>query len=65
MTFRNFTPGPEGMNIEPTPNPKPLRVQRVAVSMDKSEVAAPTKTTSPYGFIRNTALDPAALTERW
>ncbi len=51
------------LNIEPMPNPKPLKVQRVSVSMDHTEKAAPGG--SNVGFITNTNLHPAALIRRW
>jgi hypothetical protein len=52
------------LNVEPMPNPKPLTVERVSVSMDKSEAAAPAGKTSPYGYIRNVSIHPSAHTGR-
>ena len=49
-------------NIAETPNPKPLSVQRVSVSMEKSEKAAPSRVTSNFGFVRNANLHPEAHT---
>jgi hypothetical protein len=59
MIVRDFS------NIQPTPNPNPIHVERVAVEMEKSEKAAPAGTTIHYGFVRNANLDPVALTGRW
>ncbi len=53
------------LNIEPMPNPKPLKVLRVSVEMGKSETAAPSVGSSPYGFVRNANVHPAAITKRW
>jgi hypothetical protein len=50
------------LNIQPWPNPKPLSTERVRVAMEKSETAAPAGTTSPYGYVRNANLHPAAHT---
>jgi hypothetical protein len=45
-------------NIEPMPNPKPLRVERVSTSIGKSDNDAPTIVT---GFVRNANLHPSAI----
>jgi hypothetical protein len=48
----------QNLNIEPQPNPKPLRVQRVAVSI----VSAEGKTASSSdGFITNACVHPDAF----
>jgi hypothetical protein len=58
---RDFQDGPDHLNIEPMPNPKPLTTERVNVKPDHTEAGgAPAE----YGFIRNAQLHPAALTER-
>ena len=51
----------QNLNISPTPNPKPINVERVAVRIDKSETAG---ITSTYGFIRNASVHPDAHTGR-
>jgi hypothetical protein len=45
------------LNIEPMPNPKPLKVQRVTVEMDHTEKTVG----NPYGFITNASVHPAAV----
>ncbi len=52
------------LNIEPMPNPKTLKVLRVSVRMGKSETAAPSAGSSPYGFVRNANVHPAAIIRR-
>jgi hypothetical protein len=47
------------LNIEPMPNPKPLKVQRVVVEMDHPEKTATVG--NPYGFITNASVHPAAV----
>ena len=56
--------GPDGINIEPWPNPKPLSVERVKVSICKGE-GSDSAFPSTEGFIRNANLHPDALTGRW
>jgi len=51
-------------NIQETPNPKPLSVQRVRVGTKVDGKDASDLHTSEYGFIRNAQLDPAAYIER-
>jgi hypothetical protein len=46
------------LNIEPMPNPKPLKVQRVMVEMDHPEKTATVG--NPYGFINNACVHPVA-----
>ena len=49
-------------NIQETPNPKPLSVQRVSVRISKGD--SESGGTTEIGFIRNAQLDPAAHTGR-
>ena len=51
-------------NIEPMPNPKPLKVQRVRVSTKPDGTDASNLHTLEYGFIRNTNLDPSAIARK-
>jgi len=56
--------GPDGINIEPWPNPKPLSVERVKVSICEGE-GSDSSFPSTEGFIRNAKLHPEALLGRW
>jgi hypothetical protein len=56
--------GPDGINIEPWPNPKPLSVERVSVNSLKGD-GTDTSFPSTEGFIRNAKLHPDALLGRW
>lgn len=56
--------GPDGINIEPWPNPKPLSVERVNVRTPKGD-GTDTAVPSTEGFIRNAKLHPDALLGRW
>ena len=56
--------GPDGINIEPWPNPKPLSVERVKVSICKGE-GSDSSFPSTEGFIRNAKLHPETLLGRW
>ena len=52
-------------NIQPMPNPKPLRVQRVSVRIEHAdENGKVTYSNTSEGFITNAALDPYAHTGR-
>ena len=50
------------LNIEPTPNPKSLKVQRVNVEVvtEEGKVFA-----AGDGYVRNANVHPSAHTERW
>ena len=50
------------LNIEPSPNPKPLSVERVLVSEKTEKGEGPVE----MGIVRNARLDPQAITSpRW
>lgn len=51
----------QNLNLAPTPNPKPLKVVRISVTMEKSETAAPAKGESLIGYIRNACIHPATI----
>ena len=49
-------------NIQPWPNPKPLKIQRVKVAIAHTDEAGNTRGgDSSEGFIINIAFDPAAI----
>ncbi len=53
------------LNIQPMPNPKPLKVQRVDVRISHvDENGNALRHTDSTGFIRNANVHPAALTRR-
>jgi hypothetical protein len=53
------------LNIAPTPNPKPLTVERVNVRIVKGEGNTEEHSQTEHGYIRNTCVHPEALLERW
>ena len=53
------------LNIAPTPNPKPLNVERVNVRIVKGEGNTEQHSQTEYGYIRNSSVHPEALLERW
>ena len=54
--------GPDGINIEPSPNPKPLKVERINTPiLGEHGLVVGYETL----IIRNANLHPDALTERW
>jgi hypothetical protein len=57
----NFTPGPDGLNIEPAPNPKPIHVERVELY----QIVDGRRILTGVAFIRNANLDSHAHTARW
>ncbi len=54
----------QNLNIAPSPNPKPLTVERVNVRIAKGEGNTENHSQVETGFIRNTFLSPDALLER-
>jgi hypothetical protein len=61
-TTKILKQGPEGINIEPMPNPKPLAVERVTVRIQSGSTES---FSQGEGFIRNAKLSPDALLGRW
>jgi hypothetical protein len=55
--------GPDGINIEPWPNPKPLSVERVSVTTPGQD--GKNNGSKETGFIRNANVHPDALLGRW
>lgn len=53
------------LNIEPSPNPKPLHAERVTVRISKGEGRTEEHSQTETGYIRNANLHPSALTGRW
>ena len=51
----------QDLNIEPMPNPKPIKVQRVSISVQSAEGKT---SSSGDGFIVNTCIHPASLIYR-
>lgn len=60
-TTKELKQGPDGINIEPMPNPKPIHVVRVTVTTPGQD--GKNSSTQEYGFIRNANLHPEALLE--
>jgi hypothetical protein len=49
-------------NIQPWPNPKPLKIERVRVGITYNDEGGKGKQAEPsYGFITNSRLDPLAI----
>ena len=54
------------LNLEPSPNPKPLAVERVSVRIETVDEQGNSKFSNySDGFIRNVSVHPVALTGRW
>ena len=58
---RDFQEGPDHLNIQPMPNPKPLSVEKVITKEDHTDQSG---AGAEYGFIRNAKLHPSAIAER-
>ncbi len=54
------------LNLEPSPNPKPLTVERVSVRIETVDEKGNAKFSSDStGYIRNASVHPVAHTGRW
>ena len=52
------------LNIEPSPNPKPLHVERVTLCISKGEGNTEQHSQVETGFIRNACIHPGAIGRR-
>ncbi len=57
----DFQEGPDHLNIQPMPNPKPLTVERVIIKEDHTDKGGAGE---EYGYIRNASIHPSAIAER-